>query len=250
MRLFAIGDIHGCATALDTLLTAIVLQPNDKVVSLGDYVNKGPDTKAVLDTLVDLSSRGILVPLLGNHELKLLTAKRLQKLQIGNEILVDPHTLRSYGKPWRSEALESIPESHWKFLQNNCLRWFTTPHHIFVHGGLQPQRSLFEQTDQRLFWDKLRHAQPHQSGKVMICGHTPQRSGYPLSLGHSICLDTAVCEGQWLTALDVVTGDIWQANQRGQLRQLHLSALPNDDFDGPVVAKALEQAKSLALVAV
>lgn len=179
MRLFALGDIHGCATALDTLLTAIDLRPNDKVVSLGDYVNKGPDTKAVLDTLIELSSRGILVPLIGNHEIKMLAAKRLGKLQIDREILVDPHTLRSYGKPWRPEALESIPESHWQFLQNNCLRWFATPNHIFVHGGLQPQRSLFEQTDQRLFWDKLRHAQPHQSGKIMVCGHTPSAVATP-----------------------------------------------------------------------
>lgn len=246
MRLIALGDIHGCATALHTLLTAIDLRPSDKVVSLGDYVNKGPDTKAVLDTLIELSNWGILVPILGNHELKLLTAKRLGKLQLNREILVDPHTLRSYGKAWRSEALDSIPESHWQFLQNHCLRWFATPKYIFVHSGLQPQQSLFDQTDQRLFWDKLRHAQPHQSGKIMVCGHTPQRSGYPLNLGHSICLDTAACEGQWLSALDVLTGDIWQANQRGQLRQLHLSDVPSPLGE----AKAIEQARSLALAGV
>jgi serine/threonine protein phosphatase 1 len=96
MRLFAVGDIHGCATALTTLLAAIDPRPGDCIVTLGDYINKGPDSKAVLDSLVRLSREGMLVPLLGNHELKFLIARRLGRAVVNGEILVDRQTLTSY----------------------------------------------------------------------------------------------------------------------------------------------------------
>jgi serine/threonine protein phosphatase 1 len=222
MRLFAIGDIHGCATALDTLLVAIALQPGDRVVTLGDYINKGPDTQKVLDRLIQLFNGGILLPLLGNHELKLLAAGRSGQAQIGDEVLVDRFTLDSYAQGGQPGCLASIPSPHWQFVRHHCLYWYTTADHIFVHGRLIADKPLLEQPHTALFWDKLGNPQPHRSGKVMICGHTPQRSGYPLNLGHAICLDTAACEGQWLTCLEVNSGEVWQANQRGQLRRSHL----------------------------
>ena len=69
-----------------------------------------------------------------------------------------------------------------------------------------------------LFFDKFKDPKPHISGKTLICGHTPQRDGKPLNIGHAICLDTAACEGQWLTCLDVLGGQVWQTNQRRELR--------------------------------
>lgn len=59
-------------------------------------------------------------------------------------------------------------------------------------------------------------AVPHMSGKTVICGHTPQTSGYPVNLGHTICLDTA----DWLTCLDLSSNEYWQANNEGETRQL------------------------------
>lgn len=227
MRLFAVGDIHGCATALDTLLAAIAPRPSDRIITLGDYINKGPNSKAVLDRLLDLSRWGLLIPLLGNHELKLLIAGRFGQAVVNGEVFVDRATLASYaGVPPNLLAdpldLNVIPESHWNFLQNQCLRWFATEKHIFLHGTLSSQKTLLNQPDRAIFWDKLDQPQPHPSGKILVCGHTPQRSGYPLNLGHTLCLDTAACEGQWLTCLDVIHGNIWQANQQGQLRRSHL----------------------------
>ncbi len=225
MRLFAIGDIHGCAIALDTILSAISLRPGDRVVTLGDYINKGPASHAVLERLMQLFDHGVLVPLRGNHELKLLRAGQLKCPQQGEEVLVDRHTLASYAEPAAAEpsvsqGLAAIPEPHWQFVQHHCLNWFTTPQHIFVHANLQADKPLFEQPDTALFWDKFGQPQPHRSGKIMICGHTPQRTGQPVNLGHAICLDTAACEGQWLTCLEVYSGEIWQANQRRELRKL------------------------------
>jgi serine/threonine protein phosphatase 1 len=56
----------------------------------------------------------------------------------------------------------------------------------------------------------------------MICGHTPQRDGKPVNLGYAICLDTAACEGQWLTGLEVTSGKVLQTNQQRQVRRSHI----------------------------
>lgn len=242
MRLFAIGDIHGCATALDVILAAICLRTGDKVVGLGDYINKGPATKAVLDRLIQLFDRGFLIPLLGNHELKLLEAGRINQTRTGAGVLVDAHTLDSYGSDREAKGLACIPDEHWKFVQEGCLNWFTSEQHIFVHATLDADKPLSDQSNQALFWDKFIDPQPHLSGKTMICGHTPQRDGQPINLGHAICLDTAACEGHWLTCLEVNSGQVWQANQRRQLRTSNIKdyyGLQNDAPSGKSTAQNL-----------
>src|SRR5688572_16418817 len=75
VRYLAVGDIHGCFTALTTLAAYVPFRPEDVVVTLGDYVNRGPNSCAVLDWLIAYQRRGKLVPLLGNHELMMLRAR-------------------------------------------------------------------------------------------------------------------------------------------------------------------------------
>src|SRR3954470_13748102 len=96
-RTIAIGDVHGCADALAALLDAVAPDPADTVVMLGDYVDRGPDSRRVLDRLVALAGRCKLVPLLGNHDELLLDAladlDALPRwLKLGGT-----DTLRSYG---------------------------------------------------------------------------------------------------------------------------------------------------------
>ena len=67
-RTIAIGDIHGCSVALDALLEAIRPRPADYVVTLGDYINRGPDSRGVIERLIELENQCRLVPLLGNHD--------------------------------------------------------------------------------------------------------------------------------------------------------------------------------------
>lgn len=222
MRLFTIGDIHGCATALKVILAAVGLQTGDKIVALGDYINKGPDSRTVLDELIHLFDQNFLIPLLGNHELKLLKAGTVKQAQAKAGVLVDAHTLCSYDSGNDVMGLACIPEAHWRFVRENCLDWYMSEHHIFVHATLDADKPLSCQSNQALFWDKLIDSKPHPSGKVVICGHTPQRDGTPLNMGHAICIDTAACEGQWLTCLEVNSGQVWQANQQGQLRTSHI----------------------------
>ncbi|MEM9538379.1 MAG: metallophosphoesterase family protein [Cyanobacteria bacterium P01_E01_bin.42] len=95
-RTIAIGDIHGCAIAFDLLLDSIALQPEDTVITLGDYIDRGNDSKGVIDRLIALHKKGQLIPLKGNHEIMLLEARQSQEEErqwrkYGGEI-----TLKSY----------------------------------------------------------------------------------------------------------------------------------------------------------
>src|SRR5262245_35678837 len=74
-RHLAISDIHGCHAALTTLVDYIGLRPDDVVITMGDYVDRGPDSRAVLDWLIEFSSNHRLVPLRGNHEIMMLRAR-------------------------------------------------------------------------------------------------------------------------------------------------------------------------------
>jgi serine/threonine protein phosphatase 1 len=72
-RTIAIGDIHGCLGALDALLAAIGPTQEDIVVTVGDYIDRGPDSKGVIERLMELQSQTQLFPLMGNHEEMMLS---------------------------------------------------------------------------------------------------------------------------------------------------------------------------------
>ena len=222
MRLFAIGDIHGCGTALEVLLSVLNLRSYDRVIALGDYLNKGPETKFVFDQLLQLVGKGLLIPLLGNHELNMLAARQIGQPQTDDRVLVDQNTLNSYGPEGELGRLDDIPEQHWRLVEAACLNWLTIDNYIFVHAMLAADQPLVKQPRSALFWDKFKDPRPHCSGKTMVCGHTPQRDGTPINLGHAICLDTAACEGHWLTGLEVYSGEVWQTNQQRQVRRSHI----------------------------
>jgi len=221
MRVLAIGDIHGCLRALDALLAAISLQSDDVLVTLGDYVDRGPDSKGVLDRLIELNATGRLVALRGNHDELMLQARdgleRRLWLSCGGK-----NTLASYGISFLDdEQFRKIPDSHWYFLQSVCRDYHETNTHFFVHGNVYPDLPLAEQPTHMLYWEKLfiYDTRPHISGKIMVCGHTKQTEGKPLNLGHLICIDTGAYDAHgWLTCLDVQKGLYWQANQQGKLR--------------------------------
>ncbi|PSN20651.1 serine/threonine protein phosphatase [filamentous cyanobacterium CCP5] len=219
MQVFAIGDIHGCATALDTLLTAIPFQPGDRIVALGDYINKGPDSRRVLDRLIGLQRADQLVALRGNHEIKMLRAIDHQRPIVDGSTLVDFCTLASYGHSGRVGSLADIPKAHQDFIETHCHDWWEIEGFLFVHATVEPQKPLNDQSEQVLRWTKFNYPEPHISGKVIVCGHTPQMGGWPLNIGHAICLDTYAHGGGWLSCLEVNSGWLWQANQRRELRK-------------------------------
>ena len=213
-RLIAIGDIHGCQTALLTLLRAIDLRPSDTLVTLGDYVDRGPDSAAVLETLSNLVSQCHLVPLIGNHEIMMVKAMESRRshefwVQSGGNA-----TLASYGG-----RLANIPQHHLVFL-NHCVRYFEADKNFFVHACFDPNLPLAEQPEELLFWTHIFEfpPEPHCSGKRAVVGHTPQFSFEINDLGHVAIIDTCCVGGGWLTALECNTGQVWQANQAGEIR--------------------------------
>ncbi len=104
-------------------------------------------------------------------------------------------------------------------MRADCVDWYETEKHFFVHANVDPDLPLNQQISSMLHWEVLTEwTLPHCSGKVMLCGHAEQRSGWPLALDHAICIDTWAYGGGWLTALDVLSGRVWQANQRGETR--------------------------------
>jgi len=213
-RTIAIGDIHGCATALATLISALDLQADDTVVMLGDAIDRGPDSRGVLQQLLALGQRCRLISILGNHEQMLLDAID------GNMPLQDwlmyggAQTLDSYGK---QASLAAVPAEHVALLRG----WgdfFETDTHFFVHGNYLPDLPLGQQPFYELRWRSLREFTParHRSGRIAIMGHTSNKQGQIVNLGHLICIDTYCHGGGWLTALEPATGHVWQASQRGK----------------------------------
>lgn len=215
-RTIAIGDIHGCATALAKLIEAVAPQPDDTIVTLGDYVDRGPRSREVLDQLIALKSRCRLVPLLGNHDEAMLGALA-DGQTIQSWIMIGGlPTLESYGF---SGDFDVFPVEHVDFLQG-CLPYYETDSHFFVHANYDPRLALERQDRIMLRWLSLREHNPgpHISHKVAVVGHTAQPKGVYLYLGYLICIDTGCCYGDWLTALDVEHGHVWQSNEQGELR--------------------------------
>jgi serine/threonine protein phosphatase 1 len=222
-RIIAIGDIHACSAALAALVRAIDPTAGDTLVFLGDYIDRGPDSRGVLEQVIALEQRCIVVPLLGNHEEMLLAALEGQSelrywLKFGGT-----DALASYGykggpelRPADLRAL--IPAEHLQFVQG-CRDYFETVQHLFLHAAYEPDRPLHEQR-----WGGLRRvALPsvparHFSGKIAIVGHTPQTSGEILDLGFVKCIETNCHGAGWLTALEVWTGKVWQASKEGEMR--------------------------------
>ncbi len=218
MRYLAVGDIHGCFQALTALAALVPFHPEDVLITLGDYVNRGPDSCAVIDWLIAYKERGTLVALCGNHELMMLQARESEDafrrwIECGGDA-----TLASYSPFGDSGRLVDVPDSHWQFLEEETRGWFETERHFFVHANAYPDFPLEEQPDFMLYWEGFEDPPRHESGKIMVCGHTSQKSGRPRNIGHAVCIDTWACGTGWLTCLDVGSGKYWQANQRGETR--------------------------------
>jgi serine/threonine protein phosphatase 1 len=217
-RTLALGDIHGCMTALDAVLAAASLTTDDTLIALGDYVDRGPDSKGVIERLLDLHHAGHLIAVLGNHDEMMLAALD----GAGDDMWLwcgGAQTLLSYGHLPHDARYGCVPESHRQFLTGVCRPYHETDTHIFAHATLDPKLPLDKQSPDTLRWLKLDGPIQHYSGKTLICGHTKQRSGVPLVMPGTICIDTGVYDARgWVTCLHVESGEYWQANEAGQTR--------------------------------
>ncbi len=212
-RLLAIGDIHGCDRALETLLTKLDLSSEDTLVILGDMINRGANSKRSVEILLDVGKSCHLVTIKGNHEEMVLEVLKGHKpahlwMQYGGK-----STLDSYGG-----SIEKIPQEHIDFL-DDCLPYFETERFVFTHANLQPGVPLADQDKQWLRWQKFKTSQPvWESGRQVVVGHTPQSSGLPALTAGWICIDTYAYAGMMLTAVDLSNDLFYQTHSNGNFR--------------------------------
>jgi serine/threonine protein phosphatase 1 len=232
MRKIAIGDIHGCSKSLDLLLDIINPQPKDTIITLGDYIDRGPNSKAVIERLIRLKEQCNYISIMGNHELTFMRAfggssDMIYWLRMGGR-----NTMASYGMTriigtfTREEVRAAIPHKHVSFIAD-CVPHFEDDDNIFVHANYKWDMPLASQTEEVLFWKHLIPGEappPHKSDKRVWVGHTPQVTGDILDLGHVVCIDTYGFRQNngWLTAIDVDTRQVWQTNGNGISRESYL----------------------------
>lgn len=214
-RVLAIGDIHGCDTALETLLGQLQITLEDTVVLLGDVVDRGPGTRQVIDRLIELQTQCQLLFVMGNHEQMLLESFTSIAVESNWMRFGGREALDSYGKDF---TLDQLPESHLAFLRS-AIGFYETPTDVFVHANLEPGIALNEQQPVWLRWSRFTgHEEPLDSGQRVVCGHTSQKSGLPWRIRGWVCIDTYVYGDGWLTCLDVQTDEFFQTNELGQFR--------------------------------
>jgi len=203
------------------MLAALELAADDTLVMLGDAIDRGPDSRGVVEQLLALREQCELVCILGNHEQMLLDAYE-RKMPLPDWLMHGgAETLDSYGE---GAALTAVPEAHLDFIFT-WIDYHETPDHFFAHGNYLPKRRLADQPWEEMRWRSLKAflPGPHASGKTAILGHTSNKQGKIVNHGHLICIDTYCHGGGWLTALEPETGKVWQTNEAGELREGELA---------------------------
>jgi serine/threonine protein phosphatase 1 len=218
LRVYAIGDIHGCRDALETLHAMIAADADRAeaqrvlLIYLGDYIDRGPDSAAVIDLLLagPPVAGAERVFLCGNHEqamLDFMAAPDLARkwLQFGGM-----ETLASYGITratsagnWRESLArqleDKLPDRHRQFFKG-LTDWHRSGDYFFVHAGIRPGRRLDRNTSDDFRWIRepfLTDRRWH--GARIVHGHTI--SGTPDVHPNRIGIDTGCYDGGPLTAL-------------------------------------------------
>lgn len=212
MRTFAIGDIHGCNKMLNALLQAINPQQDDTLIFLGDLIDRGDDSKGVIDTIWRYEKMCRVIVIMGNHEEMMINALKYADernfwLNVGGI-----KTMHSFQQTPDLHGMLAIPFKYFDWLKRLTL-YHETDKFIFSHATPVCHLPMERQTDNGLRWRFLEKDDTgHMTGKKLICGHTAQKDGSVLMQGDIICIDTYACGGQKLTALEIDTMTAWQVD--------------------------------------
>jgi len=205
-KIFAIGDIHGCSDRLDLLMEKIPIDPEgDTLVFIGDYIDRGPDPKGVIDRILRIrETHRNVVCLSGNHEQLFLDyylrGRGVETFLFNGGM----STLISYGfQPGGSRRSLQIPEEHRAFYEGLVLSYETSDY-IFVHAGLRPGIPLAEQSDFDRLWIRDEFiCSDYDFGKTVIFGHTHQPGNCPYNDGGKIGIDTGAVYGGRLSCVEL-----------------------------------------------
>ncbi len=199
-KTFVIADIHGCEQALEKLLDKIksAFEKEDKIIFLGDYIDRGPASRQVVEKIISLKRQSPhILTLMGNHEQMLLDFLAGQNqdayLQYGGL-----QTLQNYN--WEAGTRDyHIPTTHIHFFKE-LLPYWEDDNYIYVHAGLQPGVHLSRQNTNWLLWSRdTDNNKETDRGKTIIYGHTTHTK--PLITPYKIGIDTGAVYGGKLTCL-------------------------------------------------
>ena len=230
-QVFAVGDIHGCRDLLQNMHKKILessqnVEGKKLLIYLGDYIDRGPDIKETIQTLIDFQPENFKqVFLLGNHEQMLLEfisgSKNSPYIWLGNGGL---ETFKSYGidlskyiddtkmelyhdKKIRKQLLESIPPSHKDFF-NQLQLSYEWDNYFFVHAGINPDLPLDKQEKETMLWTREKSFfNPKMTcSKIIVHGHTPVEKieKYPFRIN----LDTGSFYSGKLSCLKIENGKL------------------------------------------
>lgn len=194
---YVVADLHGRFDLLQAALTSILQHANGrpyKIVTLGDYVDRGPQSRQVIGCLMAAQAAGTnLICLKGNHEYMMHRALRRTWFPSASRARClswwkhngGDFTLASYGK--------KIPSDHLRWIKK-LPTLHVDEHRIFVHAGVDPDQPLDQQTDEYLLWHRYPEGADIGHGKRhVVHGHTPHPHG-PEKLSHRTNLDTLACQ--------------------------------------------------------
>ena len=178
-RIFAIGDIHGCyKTFKKLLLDKIKINKSDTIYCVGDYIDRGEDSKGVIDFILDLRSQEYKIHTLrGNHEQMLLDS-------ISDEFETDTWLRNGGSDTLRSFGIQSLHElqATYLFFFKETKYYFKIKNYIIVHAGLNFNRENILADKSAMLWARyFDPIQPALKGQVLIHGHTPKPLDYILN---------------------------------------------------------------------
>jgi len=217
-RLFVVGDIHGCLAELGALLNVIKveqkLSQNDLLIFIGDYIDRGPESKGVIDLMLSIKAEfPKTVFLKGNHEDMLLDYLGLGGR--GSDVYMHNGGLalfRSYGVPAyddRTKVVGQLPSEHIEFLKGLELG-VSVAEFLFVHAGLDPLKPMDGQSEEDLLWIRQAFTENvHPFGKTVVFGHTPYEDIF-IHLPFKLGIDTGLVYGNKLSCLELVEGVLFQ----------------------------------------
>lgn len=222
VKTYAIGDVHGCLEQLQRLVELCERDAGEgrsKLIFLGDYIDRGPDSRGVIEFLIDLQkwSPDQMICLRGNHEDLLLAALEGEDAKLSWVSNGGDCTLKSYkvanpgGIPSKHiDWIRSLP-----FCHDDGMRFF-------VHAGVHPDRPLRQQRPRDLLWIREPFLSSDEDfGRLIVHGHTPISSGVPDQRSNRLNIDTGAVYGRALTSA------IFATHTSGPIGFLSASPLPD-----------------------
>ena len=196
-RIFAVGDIHGCSAKLEHLLSRFQPASEDLVVFLGDYIDRGDDSRGVIELLLHFreSCAAGVIFLKGNHELMFMNYLRGVDVEL-YQAVGGRYTIESYSD---EDGNLYVPPEHIEFFENLHL-FYESERYFFVHAGVRPGVSLKDQDEAAMLWIRSEFVESdYDWGKRIIFAHTPFH--LPRIEKNKIGIDTGAVYGRELTCL-------------------------------------------------